>query len=73
MRRRRQLQFEFSREQTTSRPCESNQDHRPGTAGVPPARAQPNQEHCCEPLEELELVLLDAGRRGRLRSQDDGL
>ena len=44
-----------------------------GAQVSPPARAQPNQEHCVEPLEEMELVLLDAGRRRRLRSQDDGL
>ena len=44
-----------------------------GAQASPRARAQPNQEHCVEPLEEMELVLLDAGRRGRLRSQDDGL
>ena len=39
----------------------------------PPAPVPPNQEYWAEPRDEIELVLLDAGRRGRLRSQDDGL
>jgi len=34
-----------------------------GPQASPPARVQPNQEHWPEPLEEIELVLLDAGRR----------
>ena len=28
-----------------------------GPQASPPARVQPNQEHCSEPLEEMELVL----------------
>jgi len=42
-----------------------------GPQASPPARAQRNQEQLFEPLDETELVLFDAGRRGRLRSQDD--
>jgi len=44
-----------------------------GPQASSPARAQSNQEHCPEPHQEIELVFLDAGRRGHLRSQDDRL
>jgi len=40
-----------------------------GSQASPPARAQPNQEEFPESLDEVDLVLLDTGRRGRLRSQ----
>jgi len=44
-----------------------------GTQASPPARAQRNQEHLAGSLDEIELVPLYAGRRGRLRSQHDGV
>jgi len=40
-----------------------------GAQASPPARAELNQEQITAPFEENMLVLLDAGRRGRLRSQ----
>ena len=41
-----------------------------GAQASPPGRAQLNQEQLPKPHDEMELVLLSTGRRGRLRSQD---
>ena len=42
-----------------------------GPQASPPARVQINQGYSYEPLQESELVLLNAGKRGPLQSQDD--
>jgi len=44
-----------------------------GPQSSPPARVRKNQLHFLQWLTAMFLVLLDVGRRGRLRSQDDGL
>jgi len=46
---------------------------RPGTAGVPACPCPEDQEYVAGPLDEIASVLLEAGRRGRLRSQRDRL
>ena len=40
-----------------------------GSQASSPARVQSNQEEFPESLDEVDLVFLDTGRRGRLRSQ----
>jgi hypothetical protein len=45
-------------------------DHRPGSAGVTACPRDKNQRNFIE-WSDMFLVPLDAGRRGRLRSQDD--
>jgi len=42
-----------------------------GPQASAPARVQPSQEEFPESLDEVDLVLLDMGRWGRLRSQHD--
>jgi|GEM_PF-3153393 len=42
-----------------------------GPQASSPARVQINQGYSYEPLQESELVLLNAGKRGPLQSQDD--
>ena len=44
-----------------------------GPQASSPARIEKNQLYFVEWLGEMFLVRLDAGRRGRLRSQHDGL
>src|SRR5690349_12963081 len=43
---------------------------RPGTAGVPPARVPRSPDRDLV-IDASHLVIVDAGRRGRLRSQED--
>jgi hypothetical protein len=42
-----------------------------GPQASPPARVEKNQEQSDSSLNKIALVILHAGSRGRLRSQDD--